>query len=198
MDEPVTAPIIESVEPEQGASLLAEGRAHYAEAHYQEALSCLHLAYDARLAALPGDRGENGDLAEIANDLGVVYTVLERWNEAEKWLNEAQQRFVLDGDLGGEAQTLGNMGSMYRVRGNLGQAAAHLWLSAERFHLVGDETHRAASLRMLCLVRLRQFRFLEAVDVYRKVLACQPNPNLLVKLLQRLFDLPAKLLERQL
>jgi tetratricopeptide (TPR) repeat protein len=184
---------MDSVDPGQCARLLAQGRTHYAQAQYQEALSCLHLAYDDCLAREQAGHGQEGQEAEIANDLGVVYTVLERWGEAEKWLGEAQQRFVRERDLGGEAQALGNMGSMYRVRGNLKQAAAHLQLSADRFHIVGDAEHRAASLRALSLVRLRQLRPLQAVAAYSAALACQPEPNLAVRLLIKLLDLPFRL-----
>jgi tetratricopeptide (TPR) repeat protein len=170
-----------------------QGRDHYAQAQYQEALSCLHLAYDACRAQEQADSTAKGLAAEVANDIGVVYTVQRRWIEAEKWLGEAQQRFVEAGDPGGEAQTLGNVGSMYRARGDYQQAAAYLQLSADRFHVVGDDERRAMSLRTLSLVRLRQFRPLQAVIAYRAALACQPNPNFLVKLLLKLFSLPFNL-----
>lgn len=191
MPEPNLSPT-DNVEPRQGESLLAQGRAYYSQAHYQEALSCLHLAYDASGQAQSGP-GTQDQAAEIANDIGVVYTVLERWPEAVKWLDEAQRRFVQDGDLDGEAQTLGNLGSMYRVRGDLRQAAAYLQLSAARFHLVGDDERRSASLRALCAVRLRQVRPLQAVAAYRDALTCHPHPNLITKLLVRLFNLPFRL-----
>jgi tetratricopeptide (TPR) repeat protein len=195
MTEPTNS-TSDSVAPGQQASLLAQGRAHYAQAQYQEALSCLHLAYDAASLPAQPDPVAQGEIAEIANDIGVVYTVLERWQEAEKWLEEAQQRFVANGDLDGEAQTLGNLGSMYRVRRDFRQAAAHLQLCADRFHLVGDDERRAASLRALSVVRLRQLRPLQAVAAYRDALACHPKPNLVVKLLQALFSLPLRLRQR--
>jgi tetratricopeptide (TPR) repeat protein len=181
---------------ESAETLLAQGRAYYAQAEYQEALSCLHLAYDACTSLVESDSAAQGQDAEIANDIGVVYTVLERWQDAEKWLGEAQQRFVQNDDLDGEAQTLGNLGSMYRARRDLRQAAAYLQLSADRFHLVGNDQNRAASLRALSMVRLRQLRPLQAVLAYRDVLACNPKPNLLVKLLRALFDLPFRLQQR--
>ena len=197
MNEPATSLPTAGAQHESAETLVAQGRAYYAQAQYQEALSCLHLAYDASAsgAAPVGPEGRSDtQVAEIANDIGVVYTVLERWSEAEKWLNEAQQRFVRAGDLEGEAQALGNAGSMYRVRGWLGQAAAHLQLSADKFHVVGDSERRAVTLRSLCMVRLRQFRPLQAVACYRDVLACHPNPNWLVKLLKRFLGLPFRLL----
>jgi len=193
MHAPNPTPSTDSADSGQVASLLAQGRAHYAEAQYQEALSCLHLAYDECRAREKVGHGSESQGAEIANDLGVVYTVLERWRESEKWLEEAQQAFVRARDLGGEAQTLGNLGSMYRVRGDLKRAAAHLQLSADRFHVVGDDEHRAASLRALSVVRLRQLRPLQALTAYSAALACQPEPNLAVRLLIKLLDLPFRL-----
>jgi tetratricopeptide (TPR) repeat protein len=193
MTEPPISPLADNGVSEQSESLLAQGRAHYTQAQYQEALSCLQLAYDAASSQEKPDPDDPGLAAEIANDIGVVYTVLQRWEEAEKWLGEAQERFVRAGDLDGEAQTLGNLGSMYRVRKDLRQASAYLQLSADRFHLVGDDERRSASLRALSAVRLRQFRPLQAVAAYRDALACHPRPNLLVKLLLALFDLPFRL-----
>jgi tetratricopeptide (TPR) repeat protein len=196
MSEHTLSSASDNVTPEHGESLLAQGRAHYAQGQYQEALSCLHLAYDAQSARAASDPDAQGPIAEIANDIGVVYTVLERWQDAETWLNEAQQRFVRVADLDGEAQTLGNVGSMYRARGDWRQAAAYLQLSADRFHLVGDDDRRSASLRALSLVRLRQLRPLQAVAAYHDALACHPKPNLFVKLLRAILGLPFRLLQR--
>ena len=116
MKEPTPPSPTDSMASEQGETLLVQGRTYYAQAQYQEALSCLHLAYDACLAQEQATQATTSQAAAIANDIGVVYTVLERWGEAEKWLREAQKRFAQDGDLAGEAQTLGNVGSMYRTK----------------------------------------------------------------------------------
>jgi tetratricopeptide (TPR) repeat protein len=193
MSQPTSPAPANSVEPGQEEALLAQGRAYYAQGEYQEALSCLHLAYDVCLSQTLADQATQSRVAEVANDIGVVYTVQERWDEAVKWLGEAQQRFVQDNNIDGEAQTLGNLGSMYRVRGDYRQAAAYLQLSADRFHLVGDNEKRAMSLRALSIVRLRQLRPLWAVAAYCDALACRPNPNLAVKLLIKLLSLPFRL-----
>jgi tetratricopeptide (TPR) repeat protein len=173
---------------DEGAKLLDQGRLYYGQGEYNEALSCLHLSYDQFKAD-----GERAQVAEVANDIGVVYTVMERWGEAEKWLDEAQRLFVRVGDYDGEAQTLGNMGSMYRAKGDLQQASAYLQLSGDRFHLVGDDERRAATLRSLSAVRLRQLRPLQALAAYQVALACEPHPTLLQKWLRKLFNLPSGL-----
>jgi tetratricopeptide (TPR) repeat protein len=153
-----------------------------------EALSHLQRAHD----AFREDDNLDG-IAEAANDVGVLYTVLRRYGEAEAWLREAQRRFVELEDYDGEAQTLGNLGSMYQSKGDLKEAAANLQLAADRFHLDGNNEQRSSTLKVLSLVRLRQFRFLQAVAAYEAALACHPHPTVFHRLLRRLFGLVQRL-----
>jgi tetratricopeptide (TPR) repeat protein len=176
---------------DEANNLLEQGRVYYGRGDFNEALSCLHLAHDRYQVD-----GQRGQIAETANDLGVVYTVLRRWGEADKWLDQAQRLFGEIGDLSGEAQTLGNRGSMYRARGEWKEAAASLKLAADRFRVVNDGEQRAVTLRSLSLVRLRQFRPMQALAAYHAALECLPNPTLLQKLLKRLFGLPLRLMLR--
>jgi tetratricopeptide (TPR) repeat protein len=176
---------------DEAKNLLEQGRLYYGQGEYKEALSCLHLAHDRyRVDGAPGQT------AEVANDLGVVYTVLRRWEEAEKWLDQAQRLFGETGDLSGEAQTLGNRGSMYRARGEWKEAAASLKLSADRFHAVDDGEQRAATLQSLSMVRLRQFRPMQALAAYYAALECQPHPTWFQKFLKTLFGLPLRAMQR--
>jgi tetratricopeptide (TPR) repeat protein len=176
---------------DEAETLLDQGRTYYGQGEYNEALSCLHLAHDRY--RVDGDRGQ---IAEVANDIGVVYTVLRRWGEAEKWLDQAQRLFSEIGDLAGEGQTLGNRGSMYRARGDWREAAANLHLSADRFRVVGDGEQRAITLRSLSVVRLRQLRPLQALAAYHAALDCKPNPTWLQRLLRTLFGLPLRVMQR--
>jgi tetratricopeptide (TPR) repeat protein len=170
------------------AQLLAEqGRQYYRQGEYADALSHLQQAYE-----LYGNDADRGLLAETANDIGVAYTSLRRWNEAEKWINEAHGLFLAVKDYDGEAQTLGNLGSMFHLRGDLKQAAASLQLAADRFHVLGDKERRMHSLRVLSIVRLRQFRLLQAVAAYEAALACHPKPTSLHRFLQRLLAIPLR------
>lgn len=169
--------------------LVDQGRLFYHQGEFDEALSCLRRAYERSKTD-----GDHGQTAEIANDIGVVYTVLEQWGEAERWIHEAHELFVRAQDYRGEAQTLGNLGSMFRDRGDLKQAAASLQLAADRFHLIGDDECRWATLRVLSRVRLRQFRFLQALAAYEAALACHPRPTTLHRFLRKLFALPLRML----
>jgi tetratricopeptide (TPR) repeat protein len=142
MAEQDTYPPPTDIGLDEAKHLLDQGRLYYGQGEYNEALSCLHLAYDRYRAD-----GERSQIAEVANDLGVVYTVLRRWQEAEKWLDQAQRLFGTLGDLAGEAQTLGNRGSMYGAQGEWQQAAASLKLSADRFRVIDDGEQSAVTLK---------------------------------------------------
>jgi hypothetical protein len=85
---------------------------------------------------------------------------------------------------------------MYQAQGDLTQAAANLQQAADRFHLVGDDERRSATLRVLSAVRLRQFRVMQALAAFEAALACHPNPTAFHRFLQRLFSLPRRLMGR--
>ena len=171
--------------------LVTQGREYYKKGELQAALACFQNAYDTGSAA-----GRSALVAEIANDMGVVYIVLRQWKQAEKWLSEAQRLFINLQDYDGEAQTLGNVGSMHRAQGNLSEAAAHFQLAADRFQLVGDDDRRSVTLRSLGMVRLRQLRFMQALVAFEASLACKPNARPIHRLLRRLVSLPLRLMQR--
>jgi tetratricopeptide (TPR) repeat protein len=175
----------------QDSDLVELGRLHYRQGELEAALSCFTRAYDQCKAA-----GDQSQLAEIANDIGVVYTVRGEWAQAERWLNEAQRLFVALQDFDGEAQALGNMGSMFRARGDLRLAAANLQLAAGRFRLVNDCERQSVTLKALGAVRLRQLRFFQALAAYEAAFACQPHPSLLDRLLRPFVSLPARMMQR--
>jgi tetratricopeptide (TPR) repeat protein len=166
-----------------------EGRLFYRQGKFGEALSYLYVAYERY-----SEDGDQSRTAEVANDMGVVCTVLQRWDEAGKWLNEAHDWFTKISDYSGEAQALGNLGSMFRARGDLKQAAANFQLAADRFHLVGDDQRRAATLRALTIVRLSQFRFFQALAAYDAALACESDPTFFQRLLRRIISAPLRMI----
>jgi tetratricopeptide (TPR) repeat protein len=175
----------------EGDRLVDEGRTFYRQGDMGKAQERLQQAYK-----VYQEQGNMNGLAETANDLGVLLTVLRRFSDAESWLRQAHRLFVEMQDYDGEAQTLGNLGSMYQSQGDLKEAAAHLQQAADRFHLVGDDERRADTLRALSIVRLRQFRFLQAVAAYDAALACNSNPTAFHRFLRRILSLPQRLLQR--
>jgi tetratricopeptide (TPR) repeat protein len=176
---------------EQPDQLVEEGRALYGQGELSQAQACLKQAYE-----IYQEQGNLNGLAETANDLGVLLTVMRQFKEAESWLRQAHRLFVEMEDYDGEAQTLGNLGSMFQSQGDLKESAAHLQQAADRFHLVGDDERRSYTLRALSVVRLRQLRFLQALAAYDAALACLPNATALHRFLRRIIGLPQRLLQR--
>jgi tetratricopeptide (TPR) repeat protein len=169
--------------------LTDQGRLSYRQGELSEALSYLQRAQEQYRAG-----NDIVGVAEAANDIGVLYTVMRRYGEAERWLNDSYELFVGLQDLGGEAQTLGNLGSLARAKHDLKEAAAYLQRAADRFHLVGDDERRSATLRILSMVRLRQLRFLQAVAAYETALTCKPHPTIWHKILRFILSLPRRLM----
>ena len=190
MGEDKAAIITEPTPSVDPAALAQQGREQYRQGDLEAARTRLYEAYEAFKAA-----GNLNGIAETANDVGVLYTVQQRYTEAESWLLQAHSRFVDLLDYEGEAQTLGNLGSMCQSQGDLAQAAAYLQQAADRFHLVGDDEKRSATLRVLSVVRLRQMRFLQALAAYEAALACHPRQTAFRRLLRRIVGLPRRLLE---
>jgi tetratricopeptide (TPR) repeat protein len=176
---------------EQPDQLVDEGRALYGQGELGQAQACLKRAYE-----IYQEQGNLNGLAETANDLGVLLTVMRHFKEAESWLRQAHRLFVEMADHDGEAQTLGNLGSMFNSQGDLKEAAAHLQQAADRFHLVDDDGRRSDTLRALSIVRLKQLRFLQALAAYDAALACMPNATAFHRFLRQIVGLPQRLLPR--
>lgn len=169
--------------------LTDQGRLSYRQGELSEAMSYLRRAHEQYQAS-----HDVVGVAEAANDIGVLYTVMRRYDEAERWLNDSYRLFVGLQDLGGEAQTLGNLGSLARAKRDLRQAAAYLQQAADRFHLVGDDERRSATLKILSMVRLRQLRFLQALATYETALICTPHPTIWHKILRAILSLPRRMM----
>jgi tetratricopeptide (TPR) repeat protein len=169
--------------------LTDQGRLSYRQGELSEALSYLRRAHEQYRAS-----DDAVGVAEAANDIGVLYTVMRRYKEAERWLNDAYELFVSMRDLGGEAQTLGNLGSLAQAKRDLKEAAAYLQQAADRFHLVGDDERRSATLKILSMVRLRQLRFLQALAAYETALLCLPHPTIWQKVLRYVLSLPRRMM----
>ena len=172
-----------------GQNLAEQGRLYYRQGEFEEALSHFQRAHEQYKSD-----GSQGSVAETANDIGVVYTAMRRWGDAEKWINEAHKLFLEMKDPDGEAQTLGNLGSMFHLQGHLQEAAANLQLASDRFHVLGDNERRVETLKVLSMVRLRQLRLLQAVAAYESALACHPHPTAFHKFLRRVLALPLRVM----
>src|SRR4051794_26826271 len=62
--------------------------------------------------------GSKEKMALAANDLGVVYTMLDRKDEARLALEQAQQLFIELNDAAGQGRATGNMAQLEEHNGN--------------------------------------------------------------------------------
>ena len=79
------------------------------------------LAQDRADAEAQGDK-EKAALA--ANDLGVVYSLLSRGEDARAALSQAQQLFIELNDAAGQGRAAGNLGQLEERAGNTDAAGA--------------------------------------------------------------------------
>jgi tetratricopeptide (TPR) repeat protein len=99
-------------------------------------------------------------------------------------------------DKDGVAQTLGNMGTMYRYQGDNEAAVEHLKRAVDLFAEAGDREKEAATLRLISRIRLGQAKWLEALHFYDLSLACVEPPGIKQRTLRRLIQIPFGMLSR--
>ncbi|MFL7793544.1 MAG: tetratricopeptide repeat protein, partial [Anaerolineae bacterium] len=111
-----------------GQELKEEGMRLFHEGLYDEAAAKFKQAQEAFAAE------ENEiEVAEIVNNLGVVYRLQDKWDEAIAALEEARATFSKLGDRGREAQTLGNLGGLYADKNERDKAKESLRRAADIF-----------------------------------------------------------------
>jgi len=122
---------------EEGLRLFQEGLYDEAAARFEQA--------QAMFAA----EGNEIEVAEMANNLGVIHRLHGRWDEAIAALEEARAAFGRLGDRNREAQTLGNLGGLYASKGERDKAQEHLRRAADIFAELGDAQRRGETLLAL-------------------------------------------------
>jgi tetratricopeptide (TPR) repeat protein len=132
----------------------------------------------------------------MLNNLGAIHTQEERWEEASEAFGKAMSAFESLGDQVGQAQTLGNLGTMYRYHGDNETAVQHLKQATDLLHDAGEGAKEAATLRLLSRIRLGQARWLEALHFYDLSLGCVQPPGIKERVLRRLLQIPFGMLSR--
>lgn len=143
------------------------------------------------------DAETNGDKEKAAlasNDLGVVYTLLHRPDEARAALTLAQQLFIASNDAAGQGRATGNLAQLEERAGN-GETAGALYMqAADLLHegnAFGDEY---TTRRRLSRYYLTHGATLQALSETAKALAVKPNANAWDKFQQWFYALPLKLM----
>jgi tetratricopeptide (TPR) repeat protein len=124
--------------------LKEEGKRLFHEGLYEEATAAFGQAQEMFEA-----EGNEGEAAEMVNNLGVIHRMQGRWDEAIAALEKARAAFVRLGDRNREAQTLGNLGGLYATRGERDRAKECLRQAADIFAQSGETQLQGETLLAL-------------------------------------------------
>lgn len=118
--------------------------------------------------------------AEMLNNLGVIYRLRGKREQAHTALTDAAAIFAQMGDHNRQAQALGNLGDLHaasRDAANRDAAARYYSDAAELFAQVGDRGRQSLVLRALSLTQLRRGRWVEAMLHMEASLSVPPHRN---------------------
>lgn len=125
---------------------------------------------------------EQGDVlgaATVCNDLGVVYYLLGRRDDARTILQDALSVFEQRGNVLGQAKATGNLAQLMNRSGDKAGAEKSYLRAAELFHQVGEQAFEYDTLRALSQMQLQRGRILEALATYDRALGAKGGSGLL-------------------
>jgi len=131
-------------EKTQATMLKEEGLRLFEEGLYDEAAERFGQAQE-----LFSAEGRDVEAAEMLNNLGVVYRLAQKWEQARTALEEARVAFERLGDRDREAQALGNLGGLLASQGERLRAQEYLKRAAEIFAELGDTQRHGETLLAL-------------------------------------------------
>lgn len=170
-------------------ALKQEGLRLFYEGLYDEALTRFKQAQE-RLAA----EGNEGEAAEMINNMGVIYRLQGRWDEAIAALEEARAVFVRLGDRSREAQTLGNLGGLYASKHEREKAKECLRQAADIFAALGDEQRYGETLIALGVQEWKTGDRWGGFATYEAGLQALEKPTITQKTLRALLKMGSRLL----
>ena len=129
-------------------------------------------------------QGDAAKAASVANDLGVVYYLNGKPQQARDALNEALAAFEKLGDVTGQAKAIGNLAQLLSRSGDKDGAEKNYTRAAELFHQVGERGMEQDTYRALSQMQLQRGRWLEALASYDLALAAKGGSRLLRAFLQ--------------
>ena len=131
----------------------------------------------------------------MLNNLGVLHLHFQRWAEAQKAFERANEKFISLEDNLGQAQALGNLGELFRKQGQREEAVDSLKEAASLLREAGEREKEAKTLELISRIRLEQRRWLEALHFYDLSLAAH-SEGLKRTILRPLVKIPLSLLSR--
>ncbi|MCB8966969.1 MAG: tetratricopeptide repeat protein [Ardenticatenaceae bacterium] len=167
--------------------LKTEGLRLFQAGAYDEAVTTFETAVTAYKTA--GDMAGQG---EMLNNIGVIRRLQGKREPAQTALTEAAALFVQVGDRNRQAQALGNLGDLYAAKDRT-EAARYYSDAAQLFAEDGDREKQSQVLRALSLMRLRQGRFVEAMQRMEESLAARPRLGVFPRIFRSLLRFALKL-----
>jgi tetratricopeptide (TPR) repeat protein len=129
-------------------------------------------------------QGSAAQTASVSNDLGVVYFLNGKPQQARDALNDALSAFEKLGDVTGQAKAIGNLAQLMNRSGDTAGAEKNYARAAELFHQVGESGMEYDTFRALSQLQLQRGRWLEALAAYDRGLAAKGGSRLLRAFLQ--------------
>ena len=144
-----------ALNPQEHYAHLDLGKALYNQGRYEEALEATRVAVEQR-----------SDYSEIHADLGVILKALGRYDEA---IDALAQAAVLDSASPQAAELHVHMGQAAQKNGQP-EAAAGYYIQALEL-----DPHHAQALHWLAMLRAKQQRFDEALELFQQLIDLDPN-----------------------
>ena len=177
---------MESISPdslkEEGLRLFNQGDREGALAAFEKAAQAYHDGDDAA--------GE----AEMNNNVGVIYRFKRDWPAALEALQRAEAGFKEAGDRKRQGQVMGNMGDLNASMGEYETAARSYSRSSELLAAAGEGDLQGQVLRAYSLMRLRQRRWIEAIDLMALSIDVRKRPSFGQRIFYQLLQFARRLL----
>ena len=138
--------------------------------------------------------GNHAGAAEMRNNIGVIYRLNRNWPAALEALKEADAGFQEVGDNKRRAQVLGNTGDLSASMRDYESAASYYSESSELFAAEGEGDLQGQTLRAFSLMRMRQRRWIEAIDLMAVSIEVRTHPSVGQRLLYYLLQFGRRLL----
>ena len=133
----------------------------------------------------------------MVNNLGVIYRMEGKWDEAIATLEEAKTIFMQMGDRSREAQTLGNLGGLYASKRERDKAKECLRQAADIFFELGDSQRQGETLLALGVQLWKTGERSEGMAIYEAGLQTLEKPSVQQKTMRTLLGMRNRLLGGQ-
>lgn len=140
--------------------------------------------------------GDVAKAAEMANNLSVAHLKLENPEQALRAVEGTPKVFKDLGDKLNAARAYGNLGSALEATGSKDDAEAAYKNAISLFSEIGDKEGESYTLQSLSKLQLNRGRPVEALASMEASMEAKQKRSLRERLLQKLFKIPFRLLDR--